>query len=367
MRIRYAINARIPTPRAHGFQVMKTCEALAKAGAEVELVVPSRRNVIETDPFEYYGTEKLFKITYLPTIDLVWTGIPYAFSLQTLLYTFHLARYVRRNPDGSVLYVRGELGWLLPLVSKLRFFWETHIPPKTRRAQERALAHADGTIVITEAYKQELVRDYGVSKNAVLVSPDGVDLHAFGNLPSKEEARKKLGLAPDKKIAIYVGSDAPWKGARYLREAAVLLPDNYQVAYVGLTEPKGDTKNQYFAGMRPFPEVPLWNAAADVGVVTGDPAYETAQRYTSPLKLVEYMAAKLPIVAPDLPSFRELVSEESAVLVRPGDAKALADGIVRAVEDENKEARAAAAGKAVEPHSWAKRAERLLAFIQTHA
>ena len=34
MKIRYAINARIPIQRAHGLQVMKTCEALARAGAD---------------------------------------------------------------------------------------------------------------------------------------------------------------------------------------------------------------------------------------------------------------------------------------------------------------------------------------------
>ncbi len=363
MKIRYAINARMPTPHAHGFQVMKTCEALARAGAEVELVVPRRHVFVKEDPFSYYAVEPIFTITYLPTIEFTWGGLSHFFALQTLAFSFMLARYVRRYDDGSQLYLRGELGWLLPLMSRARFIWETHIPqPPAKEA--RAIGHAQGVVVVTEQYQRDLVRDYMLSPSSILIAPDAVDLAEFSPDPGKSEARKRLGLPLDKKLAVYLGSDVPWKGLRYLREAAGLLPEDYEVVYVGLVNASGVDIHQRFVGMQPFRERALWLAAADVLVLTGDPSSETARYYTSPIKLFEYMAARRPIVAVDLPAFRDVLSFESAVLVTPGDPQALADGIVRAVNDADREARVERAWRAVQAYSWQCRAERILFFIR---
>lgn len=53
-----------------------------------------------------------------------------------------------------------------------------------------------------------------------------------------------------------------------------------------------------------------------------------------PIKLFEYMAAGLPIVAADLPNIRQFVEATGCgVLVEPGNARAFADAIVRLVDD----------------------------------
>ena len=54
MKILYIANARIPTEKAHGFQICKMCEQLSLQGAEVELIVPKRKNKITQDVFQYY-------------------------------------------------------------------------------------------------------------------------------------------------------------------------------------------------------------------------------------------------------------------------------------------------------------------------
>ena len=86
---------------------------------------------------------------------------------------------------------------------------------------------------------------------------------------------------------------------------------------------------------------------------------------TSPLKLFEYMAAGRAIVASDLPSIREVLTDDvSAVLVAPGDAAALAQGIRRLADDAALRARlAAAAARAVAEYSWDERAARLEALF----
>jgi glycosyltransferase involved in cell wall biosynthesis len=77
------------------------------------------------------------------------------------------------------------------------------------------------------------------------------------------------------------------------------------------------------------------------------------------------MAARRPIVASDLPSVREILNERNAVLVKPGEPEALAEGIERALKDEELANRIA--GKAyedVQEHSWERRAARILNFIR---
>ena len=84
----YITNARMPTEKAHGLQIMKTCEALVRAGHELTLVVPRRRNSIPADPFAYWNIPKLFPIRLLPTLDLIRYG-RLGFLVQA--FTFALA------------------------------------------------------------------------------------------------------------------------------------------------------------------------------------------------------------------------------------------------------------------------------------
>jgi hypothetical protein len=48
MKICYIAAIRLPTEKAHGLQIMKTCEAFAAAGHDVELVVSDRATPIRS-------------------------------------------------------------------------------------------------------------------------------------------------------------------------------------------------------------------------------------------------------------------------------------------------------------------------------
>ena len=53
MKILYIANARMPTEKAHGFQIIKTIEAFQLAGETVELLLPRRRNYIKENIYNY--------------------------------------------------------------------------------------------------------------------------------------------------------------------------------------------------------------------------------------------------------------------------------------------------------------------------
>ena len=71
MKLIYIANARIPTEKAHGIAIARSCEAFARAGVETELIVPRRRTPFQTDLFETYHVERNFLVRFLPTIDLI--------------------------------------------------------------------------------------------------------------------------------------------------------------------------------------------------------------------------------------------------------------------------------------------------------
>jgi glycosyltransferase involved in cell wall biosynthesis len=89
-------------------------------------------------------------------------------------------------------------------------------------------------------------------------------------------------------------------------------------------------------------------------------------RYTSPLKLYEYLAAGRPIVASDVPAVREVVADgTTAILVPPDDPQALADGIARLLAAPVIAERIGAAGRAwVRGRTWDARAAAILAFVR---
>ena len=98
------------------------------------------------------------------------------------------------------------------------------------------------------------------------------------------------------------------------------------------------------------------------------PHREQFAKYTSPLKLFEYMAAGRAIVASDLPGWADvLVGGETALLAPPDDTAAWTAAINRLHEDSGLRARLGeeARESAMARYTWAARAEAILDHIQS--
>ena len=123
--------------------------------------------------------------------------------------------------------------------------------------------------------------------------------------------------------------------------------------------------NVLIAGYRPYAEIPYWLKAADILVLPNSAREKISQFYTSPLKLFEYMASGRPIVASDLPSIREVLSENNAILVKSDDPTILSGGITSVLQNSDFSAKIAKqALQDVEAYSWKKRAKNILSFIK---
>lgn len=371
MRLIYIVNARIPNERAHGIQIMKMCEAFAKAGINIELVLPRRFNSMKDDPFAYYQIDKVFQIKKLPCLDFIildkylghlglWIESS-TFFFSTIFYLFF------RKVD--LIYTRDKL--LLPFCFfKKNLIFEVHTFPQKYFLYSFYLKRLKKLVVITQKLK-DLFVERGMTPSKILVAPDGVDLTQFDIKITQEECREKLGLSQEKRIVLYAGHLYQWKGAAVLLEAVRKIQDVLFIFVGGTQEDVADFKKQaenlnnvLIVGHKPYQEIPYWLRAADVLCLPNSGQEDISKYWTSPMKLFEYMAAKKPIVASNLSSIREILNEENAVLVEPDNPEALALGIKNILQSPQLSNEISdKAFKDVKEYSWGKRAKNILNFI----
>ena len=96
---------------------------------------------------------------------------------------------------------------------------------------------------------------------------------------------------------------------------------------------------------------------------------EESARFTSPLKLFEYMASSIPIVAPRTPALEEILRHrENAYMVVPDSPEALAEGIQNVFSQKGlADAIARQARLDVTTYQWETRAKNILGFIHQRA
>lgn len=361
MKLFYLANIRLPTEKAHGLQIMKTCEALAAAGAEVELVVPTRRTLIQDDPFAYYGVARTFTVRKVWTPDFTRFG-RLGFVLSALWFA-EASHFCRSFWRADVVYSRDALVLAQYVLLGRPLVYEAHTTPT---AMTRLVARrAKRVITITQGLKDAYIAA-GVPSERIAVVPDAVDLTAFDHPEPQEAARVRLGLPLDKKIALYAGRLDGWKGVDTLLKASKPLPPSVLVAIIG-----GEAQQiaalsvQYpsvrFLGYRPYSELPNNQAAADVLVLPNTGKNIDALRFTSPLKLFTYMASGVPIVTSDTPAVREVLTEAEAYFFEPDNPEALVRAVQTAL-DEPEEARQKAeqAQRKARAYTWKQRAAHIL-------
>lgn len=168
--------------------------------------------------------------------------------------------------------------------------------------------------------------------------------------------------------AVFAGAFRAWHGASQLVEAVRLLHarglNGFRAVFLGdgperpaaMAAAAGDPRF-VFAGAVSHDDMPAALAAADIGVapfdVTRHPPLALGF-YWSPLKVFEYMASGLPVVAPALPRLRELVADGvEGRLYEPATPDALA-GALADLTDAGRRAQLGAAARlrAVRDYSW---------------
>jgi glycosyltransferase involved in cell wall biosynthesis len=233
---------------------------------------------------------------------------------------------------------------------------------------------ADRYVVSSQLQAAELVAT-GAPPDRIEVVPNPIDGAKLRRWP-RPEARHALGL-PDGRLVLYVGHFHHVKGVDVLAEAfgRVLqaVPDARLVlAWSGLGERAPVERALARGGVA---DRAIWLGKVDVGLalsaadVLALPYRMTIGQAAFPGMVLEAMAVGAPLVTTDLPLLRELVEHgRTALLAPPEDPGALAERIVRLLEDRRLAASMGAAQAAAmtgrfAPSLLAREYERIYADV----
>lgn len=244
------------------------------------------------------------------------------------LWSFAALSHARRQAIPGILEVNA------PLIEE---------QARYRHLQNQALAQAAAKKVFTAAKAviavSDEVADYVRSflapgaSGKVHILPNGVNPERFpqGQFPVYPGG-------PDTFTVGFLGSLKPWHGLNNLIEAfgilhkkdaasrLLIVGDGPERAGLEKSVASGGLgQAAHFAGMVGPDEVCGYLASMDIAVA---PYPNIRQFYFSPLKIFEYMAAGLPVVASDIGQIRKLIQHgENGLLVSPGDTRALVEAM----------------------------------------
>jgi glycosyltransferase involved in cell wall biosynthesis len=319
---------------AHAINTVKMAQGFARAGNETALVCRRSRGgkITPTAFAERFGLTAPLHLTQVPR----WANEKWLFALCAL-------PTLRRHRT-QLVYARN---YILPALSaKLGYATvaESHAHPGNRSRPLMRLVRSTQLrsfrLLVTIADRlAENFQSLGVPPEKILVLPDAVDLELF----SRPEALPPSPYAPGGCTVVYAGHLYDYKGIPTVLEAAGMLPDLDFHMVGGLPE---DTERQRgraesmglrnvtFHGHIDQSLLPpyLWRADVLLLPPSGD---HPSAHWTSPVKLGEYLASGVPVVASDIPALRAWLKEDEVVRFRPDDAADLARAISSVLESSD--------------------------------
>ncbi len=380
MRILYIDPHPVPDSCPEAMQILQTVDALAQIGCEVILATPKPRSGYRVE--QVLGRRLDAAVHFRHLQDL--RGHRW-FPLRSGRLFYRAACQLVGELDGvdGILVRNLKLAEALLALPKrppvvfethevfARVFAEDRLQPgwkdrrklvALRRREGGVYARSDGIAALTQWLLDDLREEYGVNTPGAVV-PDGVDLTAA------ESVVPKAGWSNPPEL-LYLGSLHPWKGVECLLAALPLISGANLVIAGGpparvaqleqrATELRVAERVRFLGRVEPERRFQVI-ADADICLL---PLTDTSigSRYTSPLKLFEYMAVGKPIVAADVPALRNVISDGvNGVLAPVADPVQLARAVMRLLNDPAAAlAIGAAARVGAARYTWTARAEKL--------
>jgi len=362
-------HSNFPGKWANNFQVFKMCSAFSKYGIETTLLATNtnkakrRYSNFKDTIWEYYGVNNRFNIDW---INFNYPNIKFKQFFHGFVSSMKL-----RNKTFSIIYTRSE--WVAifsSILTQKKIVLELHNFKNTFSqkiiAKLSKINNDINVVSITKALKKELI-NYGFNKN-IIVSHDAVDLDMFNININPKHLKNYYGIQNSNPIITHVGSIRKGRGFKTIVETAKRMKNCSFVFVCGHEE---DVKiidrqknkkisNIIFIDFLPNSKIPEVLKMSDILLMSYTSDLETL-RFTSPLKMFEYMASKKPIISSDFPVLREVLNDNNSLLIRESDPISLEIGINKILSDKffaNKIANNAQID--VKKYTWDSRAKKII-------
>ena len=265
----------------------------------------------------------------------------------------------------------------------LQFFYYTFcLIPFATYFEQQAIKNAAYIVVVSEALKDTLLKK-GISKDKVIVVPNGVDDASFYPRKNNLDLMKRYHLSREKVILGFIGTFGPWHGTDFLTKAIIKLSkDNKTIfnklhfIFIGqgnlkplcqsLIEEDGLDHSVLFIDSVAKEQVPDYLSLCDVFLNPTVPNPDGTIFFGSPTKLFEYLGMGKPVISSDVGQMGALLEHlKTAYLFEGGREDALIDAIIKLSLDEMIRTEIGMNGYNLvkEKYTWMKHVEKIKSFI----
>ncbi|MGP9537343.1 glycosyltransferase family 4 protein [Brachybacterium sp. AOP43-C2-M15] len=282
---------------------------------------------------------------------------------------------------GAVRAIPSILEVNAPLIDEQRHHRSLADEAGARAATHRQLRGASLVTCVSGAVAEWTLTE-GADPARVVVTPNGVNTRRITPRPAVPATRPQTlpektpptNAVPEGPVTVgFVGTLKPWHGTDLLLRAIARTDERLRLDVCG-TGPQQPELEQLAARLGIADRVRFRGAVAPEqvpevlhGIDIAAAPYPAGEHYFSPLKVYEYLAAGLPVVASAIGTIPELLGHGAlGVLVEPGDVDALAAALDDLAADPACRARLAADAReaAVSEHDWQIRCRELLQRLE---
>jgi glycosyltransferase involved in cell wall biosynthesis len=367
MKLGYVYYSEYEKKNSSGTQIINTVNALSELGCKSTLFATPAI-------YEYANYHDL------PVKGKIAVHTP-SIGMETIdrayYYFLSLGRALASGLD--VIYTRdiSFLRFLRPIPDRLypEIIYEAHsayyqLNEMTELDEYQRLQQADQIITISSGIKKDIEK-IGVKVDEVVWDAANSD---YIPTISKQTLRQKLGMPQEQYVFVYTGSLYSSKyDIEGLINAFNALPQslNASLFIVGGNEKNVDKYRKYIASLGASGTIHLtghvsqrevfrYLKAADIGIVTQQESDIRSRKYTSPLKLFEYLLSGLIVVATKVPSIMEVANKEPRILgYNPNDP----DSLKSTLETATKEHQSLQTESFAQQYSYQNRAKNILTVI----
>ena len=372
MKIVYIANTKVPSTFANTVQIMNMCSAFNEAGHEVHLILPQppkkSKSNSEISIFKFYGLKPNFKIHFVFSLfagNFLRGFISSFFSVFMLLKikpdlvysrNYWLPIYIPVYRRPTIIEMHSiNFSYKTPVIlNVLRFF------SKNKHLKK---------IVCISGKMHDFFLSLGINNQKLKIVHDAVNLVPYAKPINKGMVREKLGIPQSIKLVTYVGSFYMDRGIHLIFDAATKLNNVHFFLAGGVGKDLEFWKkelqcrnifNVTLNGYLPHKDVPEILKASDILLMPYTSSVPT-KNVMSPMKLFEYMASKVPVIASDFPVLREILNESNSCLIPPDSSQSIINSISNLLESQDTSKQLSEqAWKDVQNFSWQSRVENVL-------